>query len=152
MPLLIDDTGLFAGLTGLLQHIDQGADVGLSAGAAVMQDDMQATTAHGDQSGATRASYTAYVIGPDQDGSAEASAGYSAAAAALTGFTGHEGKPLREDSGITLGEGERGIILTAFTDYQDKLEIDNAGEKATIGPTLQADAEGVTALVAGALR
>ncbi len=152
MPLLIDDSELLAGLTGLLAHVDRGTDAGLAIGAAGMEADMKATQAHGDQSGATRDSYTAYVVGPNRDGSAEAAEGYSAAAAALTGFTGHAGKALKEDSGVVLGEGEKGIILTAFTDYQDRLEIDNAGEKAVLGPTLQADAEAVTGLVATALR
>ena len=125
---------------------------GLAAGADLFQADLKATTAHGDVTSATRESYTAYVIGPHRDGSAEASAGYAAAAEKLTGAAGHTGKPLRQDSGVVLGQSQKGVILTAFTDYQDKLEIENAGEKATLGPTLQAHAETVTQLVATALR
>ncbi len=150
MPLSVDDTGLLTGLDRLLQAIDQATDDGLADGADLMQADLQATRAHGDQSGATRASYRAYPIGPGHDGSAESTSGYAAAADDLSGFTGHGGQALRQDSGVVLGADQKGIILTSFTDYQDKLETENAGDKATLGPTLQQDAEQATVMVAAA--
>jgi len=116
-----------------------------------METHLADTQAHGDRSGATRASYRAYPIGPDRDGSAAATSGYAAAADHLAQFKGpHAGHAQRDDSGVTLAQDQRGIILTAYTDYQDELEQDNAGARATLGPTLQQDASQATAAVARA--
>ncbi len=148
----IDDAAMLAGLTRLLSRAREAVSSGLNKEAPNVQADLQSTDAHGDQSGATRASYTAYAIGPDDTGSAESANGYAAAVEALERFTGHAGKPLREDSGIVLGEGEHGMVLTSYTDYQDKLETQNAGEKATLGPILTHSAQGITAAVAAESR
>lgn len=133
MPLTFDDSQIKAGLERFLAAQLAGIEQGLEQAASVAQSAMQTSPAHGDQSGATHASYTAYVIGGTHDGSAEAAAGYAAAAGALSGFTGHAGNPVKEDSGVTLQPDERGVILTSFTDYQDKLE---QSEKAVLTPTL----------------
>lgn len=148
----IDDSTMLEGLTRLLSRAREAVSEGLHVAAPRVEGDLQATDAHGDQSGATRASYTAYVIGPNDTGSAEAANGYAAAVGALEGFTGHSGKPLSEDSGIELQEGEHGILLTSFTDYQDKLETSNAGERATLGPILTHSANEITSTVAAASR
>ncbi|HNP73853.1 MAG TPA: hypothetical protein PKK15_22245, partial [Kouleothrix sp.] len=78
--------------------------------------------------------------------------GYAAAAQALAGYAGHGGQPLQQESGVHLADGERGMLLTSFTDYQDALETEHAGAKAVLGPTLQAEAQTITATVAGAIR
>lgn len=148
MPLQIDDSGLLAGLAGLMGRIDQVTDAGLAEGAHHLQSVDQETEAYAGMSGATRASTTAYVIGPGHDGSAEAAAGYAAASAALANFTGHNGTAVRQNSGVQLQEDEKGIILTNFTSYADKLETENAGEKAHIGPTIFSEGRIVTQIVA----
>jgi len=134
VSLTFDDSQIRAGLERFLQAQLQGIEEGLAQASPVVTDAMQTSPAHGDQSGASHASYRAYVIGGTHDGSSEAASGYAAAQSALAGFTGHTGQPLRQDSGVVLSEGERGVILTSFTDYQDKLE---QSDKAVIGPALQ---------------
>ncbi len=148
----IDDSTMLAGLTRLFERAREGVSDGLRGAAPRVAYDLQATDAHGDQSGATRASYTAYAIGPNDNGEAAASEGYAAAVTALADFTGHNGQPLREDSGIVLDEYEHGMVLTSFTNYQDKLETQNAGERATLGPILTADADYITSQVAAGSR
>lgn len=152
MPFRIDDSGLLAGLARLERASSAAILSGLQDGADAGQAEMQATRAHGDQSSATRASYTAYVIGGGRTGASEAAAGYAAAQAALAGFQGHAGKALSQNSGVVLGPNERGILYTSFTDYQDKLETENAAEKAVIGPTVISQANENTARVARRLR
>jgi hypothetical protein len=152
MPFTVDDSGLLAGLVRMQQAQEAAILDGLQDGADAGQAEMQATRAHGDQSSATRASYTAYVIGGGRNGAAEAAAGYAAAQAALAGFTGHEGKALSQDSEVVLGPNERGILYTSFTDYQDKLEQENGAEKAVIGPVVVMQANENTARVARRLR
>jgi hypothetical protein len=152
MSFRIDDSGLLSGLVRMQQAQEAAILDGLQDGADAGQAEMQSTRAHGDQSSATRASYTAYVIGGGRTGAAEAAAGYAAAQAALSGFTGHEGKALSQDSGVVLGPNERGILYTSFTDYQEALETENAGEKAVIGPTVIGQAGENTARVARRLR
>lgn len=148
----LDLTSINAGLARMLDIIDQAIEAGLDQAAPVVQAAMADTNAHGDMSGATRASYRAIPIGAGRDGSGPAAAGYAAAAAALTGYTGHAGRPLRQDSGVRLGPHERGMLLTSFTDYQDELETENAGQKAVLGPTLHQYALEITRTIAGVSR
>lgn len=152
MPFQIDDSGLLSGLVRMRQAQETAILSGLQDGADAGQAEMQATRAHGDQSSATRSSYTAYVIGGGKNGATEAAEGYAAAQAALAGFTGHEGKALSQDSGVVLGPNEFGILYTSFTDYQKALETENAGEKAVIGPVVVMQAGENTARVARRLR
>lgn len=135
MPFLFDDRELYAGLGRLLPHIDAQAEAGLATIAPVVQSSMQGTTAHGDITGATRASYRAIVIGGSHTGQAEAESGLEAAIAAIAvSPVDHGGRPAMQDSGVTLGPDDRGLLLTSFTDYQDDLE---QSAKAVLGPTLQ---------------
>lgn len=148
MPLVIDTSGLIQGVARMLAAITQGADDGLDAGARLMEQVDRDTEAYVGMSGATRASTFATRIGPNKDSQREADNAYSRAADLLTGFAGHAGKPFVGDSGIVLRPGERGIILSNGTDYAADLEISAGGQKAHIGPTVQATADQVTALVA----
>lgn len=150
--LTTDATGLIAGVAALLRAIEQGADDGLDAGAALMEQTDAQTDAYVGMSGATRRSTFATRIGPNKGSDAEADRAYSEAADVLVGFTGHSGRPFIGDSGIILADGERGIILSNGTDYADKLEVESAGLKAHIGPTVQATADQVTALVAAGIK
>jgi len=149
MPFTVDDSAILAGLDRLLATIEQEiVPAGLDAGAALLEAVDKSTTAYAGMSGATRDSTTAYAIGPKRDGSAKSSAGYAAAQAALAGFTGHSGQPLSQDAGITLADAEQGIILTNFTDYADKLEVEQAGAKAHLGDSLLSEATELTRIVA----
>lgn len=140
--ITINDTDLFARLDELVErHIPAQAEKGLQKQAAIAQSEMKATSAHGDITGATRDSYRAFVIGGSHTGASESASGYAAAQAAIAGaVVSHGGAALSQDSGVHLGPDERGVILTSYTDYQDKLETDNAGAKAVLTPTLQANA------------
>ncbi len=145
----IDDTGLLKGLDALLLHIPAQAEKGLARQASVAEAEMQGTSAHGDITGATRASYRAFVIGGSHTGASEATSGYAAAQAAIgSSIVSHGGAALSQDSGVSLSPDERGVLLTSYTDYQDALEVDNAGQKAVLGPTLQQNALAFTQAVA----
>jgi hypothetical protein len=43
-----------------------------------------------------------------------------------------------------IGGESIGVILTSPTTYQQNLETDNAGQRAVLGPTLQAVADDLT--------
>ena len=150
MPITIDHTQVLEELERLInQAIPRQVEAGMREGAELMQAAMQETTAHGDQTGATRASYRAAI---DADWPAAASSGYAAAQAAIAAADaagrGHGGQALLEDSGVTQEEGHRLILLSAMTDYIDRLVIDNAGEKDAITPALQGYASLTTQLIA----
>lgn len=147
--ITINDTGLYAGLEELLRHIPAQAERGLQKQSAIAQSEMQSTTAHGDVTGATRASYRAFVIGGAHTGASEAESGLDAAIAAIANApTDHGGRPASMDSGVRLSADQRGVLLTSFTDYQDRLEIDDAEQKAVLAPTLQQNAQAFTQAVA----
>ena len=146
----LDTTDLERGLTALLARIDAGSDAGLDEAASLIQSTDEETDAYRGQSGATRGSTLAARLGPDYAG--KAASAYSVAQTLLAGFTGHTGKPYSEDSGLVLANGEKGVMLTNFTDYAENLETDNAGEKAHIGPTIRQTAQTSTQLIAGFLK
>jgi hypothetical protein len=146
--ITIDNSGLIAGLDRMIERIFSGVEDGLQFGAAVAEEALQTTIAHGDMSGATRSSYRAFIIGGAFTGSAESASGYSDASQALANFTGHEGKPLSQDSGVQLTPNQRGVLLTSYTDYQTALETERGGQRATLGPTLQATADQMTEFAA----
>lgn len=146
-----NDADLLAHLDQLIeQRIPAQVDRGLAKQASIAEAEMHATTAHGDITGATRASYRAFVIGGPHTGSAEAASGYAAAEAAISGHANpHGGHALSDDSGVTLGADDRGVLMTSFTDYIDRLVIDNAGQRDALTPTLQRNAQLFTQAVAG---
>lgn len=147
--ITIDDTNLIAGLDRLLATIAERTERGLAKQASVAQGEMQATSAHGDITGATRDSYRAFVVGGTQTGASESASGYAAAQAAIAGaIVSHGGHALSQDSGVSLTQDQRGVLLTSYTDYQDKLETENAGQKAVLAPTLQQNASLFTKAVA----
>lgn len=131
----IDLSDIFAGLAAFERKVLDGAAQGLAGAAAGITLDMRHTTAHGDVTGATRANYTAYQVGRGRDGSAELQYAISAVEALNPGHTAIE--PVQIDAEI-------GVILTSATDYQDKLETENAGQKAVLGPTLASSLDRLT--------
>lgn len=109
-----------AGLDRLQRTAIEAARRGLQTGAAELTGAMQATTAHGDDTGATRASYVAY---EESQGGAFGTA-LSAASALNPGHTASE-------SVGGGGEDVIAVVATSATDYQRDLET---GDLATIGP------------------
>ena len=147
-----DHKGLEDGLLRLAAAHDRAITAGLRSSAARAEAILQSTHAHGDITGATRASYRVYA---DVDAASAAASGYAAAQAALAshaqrGFTvvGHAVRQTFE----RLTAGERGVGYASFTSYQDSLERDNGGQKAAIGPTLQQTGSSITQEVAHALK
>jgi len=122
-------TELIAGLKRAVNVALDGARDGLKGAAAGVTLDMRQTRAHGDVTSATRANYTAYVVGRGADGSTELG---RAVASVQTLNPGHVAT-----GSITIN-GELGVIITSATDYQEKLEVENAGAKAVLGPTTAA--------------
>ena len=116
----------------------EGAAGGLDQASGDITRDMQQTRAHGDVTGATRASYSARRVGQGQTG-ATAHAASVAAAASLN--PGHVASAAVSVAGI-------GVIIDSATDYQEDLETENAGEKAVLGPTLTAEHLELTAAAA----
>jgi hypothetical protein len=115
------------------------AQRGAAAVAGEAEQAMQSTLAHGDVTGATRAGYRAYVVGPGQSGASEL-AGAVAAVEALN--PGHSAT----SSGRLAGD--VGVVMTCPTDYQADLEKQQAGLKAVLGPTLDAFRDELTARAA----
>ena len=130
-----DLSQLINGVRGLLPAALDGALVGLKGAAAGVTFEMRQTVAHGDQTGATRANYTAYAVGRGADGSQELGRAVAAVEALNPGHS--------ETGSVTIN-GELGVVVTSATDYQDKLETENAGQKAVLGPTIAASGERFT--------
>ena len=115
-------------LPGLRAHHEQQIRDGLDSVAADAQAILQSTTAHGDITGATRASYRAYAVGPGCDESGEVADGVTAVSRLNPGA-----EALRDYSlPATFG-----LILTGFTNYLPKLQFEYGGAKAALEPTLQ---------------
>jgi hypothetical protein len=124
---------------------------GLRQAAQVMQRDAQETSAYAGMSGATRAATVAVVISAEDDGAGELQAAYNRAAEHLGGFVGHAGHPLLTPAGSVSGD-EITVVLTVPTDYIDDLETERAGEKAFLGPTMDAHRQRLAAAAAAAIR
>jgi hypothetical protein len=112
---------------------------GASAGASEAEAAMHSTLAHGDVTGATRAGYRAYVVGPGQSGA-------SAIAAAVEAV--ESKNPGRSATSSGQLNGDVGVIFTCPTDYQRNLEEEGAGKRAVLGPTLDAFRDALTARAA----
>lgn len=128
MTLTHNFDAVFAGLDALKENSLLGGARGLDDLAVSITSDMKATTAHGDITGATRASYVAYRVGLGKDGtpaldSVDAVGALNPGHAAL---------------GTAHIDGALGLIIMSGTDYQVKLETEQAGLKAVLTPTFLA--------------
>lgn len=112
-----------------------GARDGLAGSAAGITLEMRQTDAHGDQTGASKANYTAYVVGRGADGSTELARSRAAAAAFNPDHVGPTS---------TVEVDGLGVIMTDNMDYAEDRETANAGEKAVLGPTIEASGERLT--------
>ena len=137
MPLDISD--VLSKLPAFRTRSLDGAKAGLAGAAAGITLDMRDSHTHGDQTGATHASYTAYVVGRGEDGSSA----LSVSAAAVESLN-----PGHVATAAVAVEGELGVIFTAPTDYQEKLETENAGAKAELGPIVAVSGDRCTIAVA----
>lgn len=124
----IDIRSALAGLRRLPAEVQAGAIPALSGLAEDLQGELEATDVHGDVTGATRASYRAYVVHEADDGT-NAAGGGAAAANALN--PGH---------GVVARYGSIGddviLVATVFTDYAEFLAADEAGARDAVGPLI----------------
>lgn len=134
---------LIDGLTRMRAASLDGMAAGLDGVTPAITERMRATTAHGDQTGATRASYQARRVGRGQDGAAAFATAYQAA---------DERNPGKAVTSSVAVDGEIGVIIDSATTYQDKLETERAGARAVLGPTLQAESRALTAAAADGSR
>jgi len=134
-----DIAGLIAGLTTFRNKAFDGAAQGLDGECEPLVDELRATTAHGDQTGATRAAYAVYRVGRGEDGSAALGASVSAGEAMNPGQT--------STAAVAIA-GELGVIISDPMSYGPDRETRNAGEKASIGPLIGIAAPLLTAAAA----
>jgi hypothetical protein len=131
---------LLKGLDKYLESAEDRARRGLQAAAHDVTTALKSTTAHGDVTGATRAGYVAYVVGPDLLSQAAALQALNTSVAAVEARNPGESATAPG----SLGSDSLGMVLTSPTTYQQNLETDNAGQRAVLGPTLQAVAADLT--------
>jgi hypothetical protein len=131
---------LLKGLDKYLEFVETRAATGLRAAAHDVTVQLKSTTAHGDVTGATRAGYVAYVVGADLLSQGQALQALNMSVAAVAARNPGESAVA---PGVIGGE-SIGMILTSPTTYQQNLETDNAGQRAVLGPTLQAVADDLT--------
>lgn len=98
---------------------------GLDTECPEIRAELQRTTAHGDQTGATRAGYNAFRVGRGETGAAILGAAVSAAEALNPGET--------QTSSVEVST-ELGAIISDAMRYGPDRETRNAGQKASIGP------------------
>jgi hypothetical protein len=135
---------LIDGLNRYLAEVEQRTERTLTAQAQRIEALLKSTTAHGDVTGATRASYTTSVIGGSSAAQAQASAAFGRAVAVVEQLN-----PGTSDTAQgSIGDDSIGLVLYAPTDYQIDLETERAGQKATLGPTIRLVARDVTEAVA----
>jgi hypothetical protein len=140
-----DLTAVFAVLDKLPGIIGEVCQAGVDAIAPQVQLAMQSSPAHGDDSGASHASYRALTA---TNADAEAASGFAAAEAALAAAPAGHGSAVRQDTGITQAEGEAVMVLTDFASYGRERETAEAGKRAVEGPTLLQFGPSITQSVA----
>lgn len=130
---------LIRGLDRFAKLALDGAAHGLDTECALIRDELQATGAHGDQTGATRAGYDARRVGRGEDGSASHARAVAAAESLNPGQT--------ASSAVTIDAG-LGAIIDDQMAYGPDRETRNAGEKASIGPLVGVFGRSLTAAAA----
>lgn len=135
----LDTRKVLAGLDAFQRLALDGAGAGLDRACGAVTDTMRATQAHGNQTLATRTSYNARRVGRGETGAAI----HAASVAAV-----EELNPQHVGTAPVTVDTALGVIIDSATDYQSKLETEHAGQKAVLGPTLQASASALTAAAA----
>lgn len=126
------------------QVVVPAASSALAGSAPDLEQALAATNAHGDVTGATRASYRVYVVTPEDDGSGAASDGRAAAEAKNPG----RGTVVRHDG---LGD-DVGLVATGFTDYLEEIVVESGGAKDAVTPLVPRYGTALTGEIAAALR
>jgi len=137
-------------LDSLIRNLDRfrqtardGAAAGLDVECPFIRAELQATSAHGDVTGATRAGYDARRVGRGEDGSSSRQSAVSAAESLNPGAT--------ASAPVTI-DAELGVIIDDQMEYGPDRETRNAGEKASIGPIVGTAAIGLTQAAAAGSR
>lgn len=136
---------LFLGLDQFDHLAIEGAVEGLRVGAQDLQDDLRATGAYTNQTGATRAGTVAYVIGPGYDGSDLLEQAASEAEALNPGHSQATAAGDVPDDSIA-------VIATSATDYAKDVETAKAGERAFLGPGMLQHGQRLTQAAADGIR
>lgn len=136
-------------IADLIRNLDRFRDLALDGAAAGLDQEtpritesMQQTTAHGDQTGATRASYSARRVGRGETGASAHAAGVAAVEELNPGHA----------ASASVSVAGMGVIIDSATDYQEQLETESTGDKAVLGPTIGAEAANLTAAAAAGSR
>lgn len=137
-------TQLIQGVMRAHEKALDGALTGLQAAAAGITLDMRSDPSHGDQTGASHASYSARAVGRGEDGSAL----LAVARAAASAFNPAHVAPVER---VTIN-GELGVIFDDPMDYGPDRETANAGAKAVEGPTVGASGGRLTQAAAAGSR
>jgi hypothetical protein len=139
-----DPSSAIRALRRLKLDVQAAAAVALDPVAGQLQDQLQGTDAHGDVTGATRASYRVYVVSEVDDGSAAAADGAAAADAENPG------------SGIVVRQGSIGddvlLVATGFTDYLEHITTEQGGAKDAISSLIPDAGTSITQAVAAGIR
>ena len=114
-------------LTELEHLVPEGAVEGLRLGAQDLQDDLQATGAYHNQTGATRAGTVAYVVGGGYSGVDRLHAAAGEVEALNPGHS--QATPAGDVPDDTIS-----VIATSATAYAKDVETARAGERAFLGP------------------
>ncbi|HMQ30014.1 MAG TPA: hypothetical protein PKD53_04765 [Chloroflexaceae bacterium] len=140
----IDIRSALAGLRRLPAEAQAGAIPALAGLAEDLTGELQATDVHGDVTGATRASYRAYVVHEADDGSNAAGEGAAAAEA------------LNPGHGVVARTGSIGddviLVASVFTDYAEHLATDEAGARDAVGPLITRVGEAAAREAAAGIR
>lgn len=134
-----DIASLVAALKPFREKALDGAATGLDTACGPIADTLHHTSAHGDQSGATRAAYGVWRVGRGENGAGALAASVSAGEGHNPGAT--------ATSGVTIA-GELGVIISDPMEYAPERETANAGDKATIGPAIGPAGPALTAAAA----
>lgn len=140
-----DFDAILARLTVFEATVPQGAADGLRLGAHDLEAALLATSAYNNDTGATRAGTTAYVIGGGTDDSNRL------AAAAAEAEARNPGRSQATTAG-TVADGTISVIATSATDYADHLETAGAGARAFLGPTMLQHAQNLTQAAADGIK
>lgn len=128
MSFTLNTDGLVRGIDRVHDRTLQGFRTGFKEASRLATLEMRGTTRHGDQTGATRASYVAFVVGQFDSGRREAQSSYAEVESRNPGRAGR--------SSITIIE-PLAIVFMSGTDYQRELETQGSGRSAVIGPVVQ---------------
>lgn len=131
------------GLGRFEQTAMRGAFKGLGPMAAIYSEAMQNDPAHGDVTSASHTNYTAIPVyaAIGETGASVVQSQVSVVESLNPGAS--------ETEPLSLPDTVMGVILSSATDYQYKLETENAGQKAVLGPTIAGAGDDFTRAAAG---